>query len=325
MSELNLGDKERDCGIGRIQRVRLREVWSHEALDLTTWLEDNAEVIAEATGLQLNGVEREQPAGAFSVDLIAEDEDGRPVVIENQLEKSDHNHLGKLLTYLVGIQARTAVWIVADPRPEHVAVIAWLNESSSADFYLLKLEAIRIGDSEPAPLLTQIVGPSEETREVGRKKEEMAERERLRYRFFEGLLEHAKSRTHLHANISPGKYTWLGAGSGTAGVTFNYVVGQLNARVELYIDTRDGDESQRIFEALSGKSDKIEGAFGLPLEWDTKEGRRACRIQKTFATGGYRDEDDWEAVHEELAEAMAKLESGTQATPQEAVVASFLV
>lgn len=309
MGQLESKAMRGDKGIGRIQRVRLRQVWSHEALDFTTWLEDNAEVIAEATGIQLSGVEREQPAGAFSVDLIAEDEDGRPVVIENQLEKSDHNHLGKLLTYLVGIQARKAVWIVADPRPEHVAVIAWLNESSSADFYLLKLEAIRIGDSEPAPLLTQIVGPSEETREVGRKKEEMAERERLRYRFFEGLLEHAKSRTQLHANISPGKYTWLGAGSGTAGVTFNYVVGQRNARVELYIDTRDGDENQRIFEALSGKSDKIEDAFGLPLEWDTKEGRRACRIQKTYTTGGYRDEDAWEAVHEELAEAMANLES----------------
>lgn len=309
MGELESKATRGDKGIGRIQRVGLRQVWSHEALDFTTWLEDNAEVIAEASGIQLSGVEREQPAGAFSVDLIAEDEDGRPVVIENQLEKSDHNHLGKLLTYLVGIQARKAVWIVADPRPEHVAVIAWLNESSSADFYLLKLEAIRIGNSAPAPLLTQIVGPSAETREVGRKKEEMAERERLRYRFFEGLLEHAKSRTQLHANISPGKYTWIGAGSGTAGVTFNYVVGQRNARVELYIDTRDGDENQRIFDALSRKQEKIEGAFGLSLEWDTKEGRRACRIQKSYTTGGYRDEDAWEAVHEELAEAMAKLES----------------
>ena len=134
MGELESKATRGKMGIGRIQRVGLRQVWSHEALDFTTWLEDNAEVVAEATGIQLTGVEREQPAGAFSVDLIAEDEDGRPVVIENQLEKSDHNHLGKLLTYLVGIQARKAVWIVADPRPEHVAVIAWLNESSSADF-----------------------------------------------------------------------------------------------------------------------------------------------------------------------------------------------
>ncbi|MDE2928243.1 MAG: DUF4268 domain-containing protein [Acidobacteriota bacterium] len=284
-------------------------MWSHEALDFTTWLEENVDVLAEATGLRLSGIEREQAAGSFSVDLIAEDEDGRAVVIENQLEKSDHDHLGKLLTYLVGIQARKAVWIVADPRPEHVGVIAWLNESASADFYLLKLEAIRIGDSEPAPLLTQIVGPSDETRKAGRTKKELAERERLRYRFFEGLLEHAKSRTQLHANIRPSKHGWVGAGAGIAGVGFNYVVRQRDARVELYIDTGDGGENQRIFEALDLKREEIEGVFGLPLDWDTKEGRRACRIQRTYSTGGYRDEDVWEAVYEELAEAMAKLES----------------
>lgn len=295
--------------IGRIQRVGLRRVWSHEAHDFTTWLEDNIDVLADATGLQLSGVEREHSAGAFSVDLIAEDEDGRAVVIENQLEKSDHDHLGKLLTYLVGIQARRAVWIVADPRPEHVGVIAWLNESSSADFFLLKLEAIRIGNSEPAPLLTQIVGPSEETREMGRTKKEMGERERVRYRFFEGLLGHAKSRTRLHANISPSKESWVGAGSGIAGVGFNYVVLQRGARVELYIDTRDGEENQRIFEGLASKKDRIESAFGRSLEWDTKEGRRACRISKTYGSGGYRDEDKWGTVYEELADAMAKLES----------------
>ena len=103
--------------IGRIQRVGLRDVWRHEALDFTKWLEENVDVLNEATDLQLSGVEREQAVGAFSVDLIAEDEDGRPVVIENQLEKSNHDHLGKLLTYLVGIEARKAIWIVADPSP----------------------------------------------------------------------------------------------------------------------------------------------------------------------------------------------------------------
>lgn len=295
--------------IGRIQRVGLRDVWRHEALDFTTWLEENVDVLVEATGLQLSGVEREQSVGAFSVDLIAEDEDGRPVVIENQLEKSNHDHLGKLLTYLVGIEARKAIWIVADPRPEHVGVVTWLNESSSADFYLLKLEAIRIGDSEPAALLTQIVGPSEEARKAGATKKQMAERERQRYRFFEGLLEQAKEKTQLHANISPGKESWIGAGAGIGGVGFNYVVRQRDARVELYIDTGNGDKNQSIFEALSLKKERIEAVFGFPLVWDTKEGRRGCRIQKTFATGGYRDEETWEAVYEELAGAMANLES----------------
>ena len=309
MSEPDIKDKERGQGIGRLQRVELREVWSHEALDFTTWLEENVDVLAEATRLQLSGVEREQSAGAFSVDLIAEDEDGRAVVIENQLEKSNHDHLGKLLTYLVGIEARRAVWIVADPRPEHVAVIAWLNESSSADFYLLKLEAIRIGSSEPAPLLTQIVGPSEETRQVGQTKKKMAERERQRYRFFERLLEHAKSRTQLHANISPSKHSWVGAGSGIAGVPFNYVVLQHDTRIELYIDTLDGHENRRIFDSLSRKKETIENAFGEALEWETKEGRRACRIYKPYAGGGWKDEDKWDDVYRELAEVMSKFES----------------
>lgn len=298
--------------IGRIERVGLRELWQHEAHDFSRWLEENVDVLAEATGLQLTGAEREQSVGTFSVDLTAEDENGRHVVIENQLEKSDHDHLGKLLTYLVGVEARAAIWIVSDPRPEHVGVVTWLNESSSADFYLLKLEAIRIGDSEPAALLTQIVGPSEEALIAGAKKKQMAERERQRYRFFEGLLEHAKKKTQLHANIRPSKQGWVAAGSGIGGVAFNYVVRQRDARVELYIDTPDGDRNQRIFKALSLEKEVIEGAFGFPLVWDTKEGRRACRIQKTFATGGYLNEDRWDAVHEELAEAMVKLESAVR-------------
>ena len=86
--------------IGKIQRVPLREVWKHEALDLTKWLQDNIEVLNEPLDLSLSNAEREQSAGDFNVDLVAEDEDGSLVVIENQLEKSDHNHLGKLITYL---------------------------------------------------------------------------------------------------------------------------------------------------------------------------------------------------------------------------------
>ena len=302
-------NQDEDNGIGRIDHVPLRQVWPHEALDFTTWLQDNIEVLAEAIGFHLSSAEREQSTGAFSVDLIAEDEAGRAVVIENQLEKSNHDHLGKLLTYLVGIQARTAIWIVADPRPEHMGVITWLNESSNADFYLLKLEAIRIGDSIPAPLLTKIVGPSEEAREAGRTKKELADRERVRYRFFEGLLQRAKSQSQLHANISPSTHNYVGASAGFGGMSFNYVIRQHDAFIELYIDTRDGEENQRIFSYLFQAKEQIEGAFGSSLVWDTKEGRRACRIQKTFATGGYRDEDEWDAIFEELVEAMTSLES----------------
>jgi hypothetical protein len=113
----------------------------------------------------------------------------RPGIIENQLERSNHDHPGKLLTYLVAIGARAAIWIVADPRPEHVNAITWLNESSAAAFYLLKIEGIKIGESPPAPLLTLIVGPSEESRERGETKKELAERYTIRERFWAQLLE----------------------------------------------------------------------------------------------------------------------------------------
>ena len=151
--------------IGRLQRVvNLREVWEHEALHFTPWLEENIDVLNNEIDLSLSIVEREQAAGDFSVDLVAEDESGNPVIIENQLERSNHDHLGKLITYLTAIGAKAAIWIVEDPRPEHIGAISWLNESSAASFYLLKLEAVRIEDSPLAPLLTLIVGPSEEIR-----------------------------------------------------------------------------------------------------------------------------------------------------------------
>lgn len=293
--------------IGRIQRVRLRDLWSHEALEFTTWLERNIDELSEAAGLPLTVVEREGPVGTFNVDLVAEDDEG-VVVIENQLEKSDHDHLGKLLTYLVGVQARKAIWIVAEPRPEHLNVINWLNESSSADFYLLKLEAIRIGNSDPAPLLTKVAWPSEEIRETSAARQEWAEREKSRYRFFAGLLERAKPKTQLHANISPGKHNYVAAGAGITGVTYLYGVRQRDARVELYIDTPDPAKNRQIFNTLKSHQVEIESVCGFHPEWVDPQGTRACRILKTFESGGWRTEDTWELVYEDLTEAMARLE-----------------
>jgi len=186
--------------------------------------EENLDVLNDVVGLQLSNAEREKSAGAFSVDLVAEDERRNPVIIENQLEKSDHDHLGKVITYLTSIEAKVAIWIVAHPRPEHVTAVAWLNESSSASFYLLKLEAIAIGESEPAPLLTLIVGPSEEGREVGKTKKNIAERHPLRLKWWTQLLDRAKSRSKLHLNVSPNEYHWLGASAGVSGLTYNYYV-----------------------------------------------------------------------------------------------------
>jgi hypothetical protein len=239
------------------------------------------------------------------------DDNGNPVVIENQLEKSDHDHLGKLLTYMVNVGAKTAIWITPNPRPEHVAAVSWLNESYSADFYLLKVEAVRIDKSKPAPLFTLIVGPSEEVKQAGKVKEELGERGVLRKQFWSGLLDSAKKEgIKTHSSISPTAYSWLGTGTGIRGVGFNYSIRQHDGTVEVYID-RGGafaEWNREMFEALKKSKVTIEKAFGEPLEWQELEGKRACRIKKTITAGGYRnDESQWPEIHKEMAVNMARL------------------
>ena len=296
--------------IGKLERVPLREVWRHEALDFTKWLEGNIDVLGEVLDLSLTNVEREQDAGDFSVDLVAEDAAGEAVIIENQLGKSDHDHLGKLLTYLAALEAKIAISIVGDPRPEHVKAAGWLNESGLARFYLVKLEAVRIGGSPPAPLLTLITGPSEETTETGEKKKELAGRHEARLRFWAGLLDRAKQRTKLHANISPGTASWVGASAGRSGLAFNYVILKKGARVELYIDvdTESGEGNKRFFRALEAQKDAIEADFGGALEWDLLEGARACRISAPLDVAGWKDEAQWPAAQDAMIDTMIRFE-----------------
>jgi hypothetical protein len=308
-------EKMSPFNVGRLQRVPLREVWKHEALDFTQWLQNNIDVLNESVNLNLLGANRERSAGDFSVDLVAEDEGGGTVVIENQLEKSNHDHLGKLITYLTAIGAKTAIWIVSDPRPEHVAAIAWLNESNSADFYMVKVEAVRIADSPPAPLFTLIVGPSDETKEVGETKKEIAERYLIRKRWWTTLIERSVAVNKTHAHITPGEYGWIGASAGVRGLNFNYVVMQDECRVELYIDRgKDSDEeNEQIFDELYASRQAIDQAFGAPLDWERLEGRRACRIQYTRREGGYRSpEDQWPQIQDETIHDMDHLEKALQ-------------
>jgi hypothetical protein len=301
----------RSAEIGKIRRVPLREVWAHEAYDFTAWLEENLDVLNDVLDLRLVDASRELAAGSFSVDLVAEDEAGGRVVIENQLEKSNHDHLGKVITYLAAMEARAAVWIVSEPRPEHIRAVGWLNESS-ADFYLLKVEAIRIGDSPAAPLLTLIAGPSEETRRVRETKKEFGERHEIRLRWWSELLEKAKTKTRLHAAISPSRYGSVGTGAGKRGLSFNYDVAQHETWVELYIDRGHGQdrENLEVFEALRAKQEEIEQTFGRPLVWQALEGKRACRILAPIIKVGYRDpEDEWPRGHEQAIDEMVRLEA----------------
>jgi len=292
--------------IEKIKRVPLRNVWKHEAHNFTTWLENNIDVVSDVIDIELNNAEREISAGKFNVDLVAESSGGDIVIIENQLEKSNHDHLGKVITYLTVLEAKIAIWIVSDPRPEHIRAISWLNESSSASFYLLKIEAIQIGESNPAPLLTLIVGPTEEAREIGEKKKEISERNVLRKHFWTGLLAVSKSKTKMHSNISPSPYNWIGTSVGINGLSLVYVVRKHESGLELYIDKgKDSEEENtNIFNELHDNMSKIEEVFENSLEWEELETKRACRISFKVK-GGYRDKEEaWVETHNELVDLM---------------------
>lgn len=297
--------------IGKLQRVSLREVWKHEAYDFTQWLQENIDVLNTALGLNLINVDREQSAGAFSIDLVAEDEGGARVIIENQLEKSNHDHLGKLITYLTAMSARVAIWIVSEPRPEHVAAIAWLNESTDADFFLVKVEAVRIGESPAAPLLTVIVGPSEEN-SVRSQKKELAERYDIRHNWWSRLV--AQPTAKLHAHITPGPYSWIGTTSGVRGLNLNYVVTQDDSSAELYIDRgKDSEaENKNIFDQLQAASAQINANVPHVISWERLDERRASRIRVTIP-GGYRsDESQWDDIQLKLVAAMNALNAALQ-------------
>jgi hypothetical protein len=188
--------------------------------------------------------------------------------------------------------------------------MAWLNESGLARFYLVKVEAIRIGESQPAPLLTLITGPTEEAREVGDTKKKFVERYALRHHFWETLLERAKPITKLHANISPSDYSWISAGAGKYGLGYLYATTKHGNTVELVIDRgKDSEEeNQGIFEQLKSNREKIEKAFGGTLDWYSQDGVRLRRIRFP-QTGGYRDDEgNWPEIQDKMIDAMTRLE-----------------
>ena len=293
--------------IGKLTRVALREVWKHEALDFTVWLQDNLDILNEVLDFNLTSAEREKSAGSFNVDLVGEDESGRVVIIENQLEKSDHKHLGQVLTYVALLDAAAAIWIVKEGRPEHVKAVNWLIENTDTPFYIIQLEAVRIGDSPAAPLFTKIVGPSIESRAAGVVKKDLSDRHKYRHQFWTALLAHAKTKTQLHANITPGKYSWVGTSAGKRGLGWNYDVRQNEVQATLYIDTGDKALNTKYYEQLTKDRKAIDEAFGTGLEWQDMEGKRGYRIRKVVNTGGYRDVDKYDATIEAVVQDMMKL------------------
>lgn len=298
--------------IGKLEPEDLRELWKHEALNFTSWLAENCDVLKDQLGLDLTVVEKEKSVGPFSVDILAKDAAGRPVIIENQLERTDHDHLGKVLTYLANLDAKVAIWITSDPRPEHITAIDFLNQNVPSDtqFYLIKLQAFSIGGSDPAPLFTIEAGPSEERTASGEIKKDFAEKDKRRYEFFEQLLEHCRQKTSLFSNVSPVGYQgWVNAGAGKSGLAWTLSVTGKAARVELFLCAPTAEANQKRFEALHARRDEIEKSFGEALLWDFKEGRKQQYVKSRCPIGGLEQEAKWQSIQEDLVDRLIRMES----------------
>jgi hypothetical protein len=299
------------ANISKIEIIPIRQAFKHEAANFSVWLEDNIDALSERIGIELNVVEREKSVGSFNVDLFCEDENGNAVIIENQLERTDHDHLGKLLTYMINLEAKTAIWVATEVRQEHQRVIDWLNEATAADisFYFVKVEAIRIGDSPFAPLFTPLSHPDEQTREIGEQKKEFAEGHVLRQEFWTQLLRRSEGRTRLTENRSPSRDHWLAVAAGRSGINYNYLILKDGAAIDLYIDVGDQERNKAIFDALFAEKEAIEQDFGEALDWRRMDDKRSSRIVKIYrGHGSLHEQDRWESLQNLMIEAMIRFD-----------------
>jgi uncharacterized protein DUF4268 len=304
--------KQSSRGVSRLEIVPVRQAFTHEAHNFTRWLESHIEALSERVGLDLTVTAREQRVGDFSIDLVCEDADGGEVVIENQLARTDHNHLGQLLTYLVNLDAKKAIWITTEPRPEHQKVIEWLNETSSTDvgFYLVRVEAAKIGDSPYAPIFTVLSMPNERIKEVGETKKEWAARHHNRYAFWSELLEKSKGRTKLFSTISPVRFQYINMGAGQSGIYFAYTITRKRGTAELVIDKdkqEGGLKNKQMFDLIKKRQSDIEKAFGGPLEWDRMDGSRSSRIRKSIEGEPFEGAEGRALLQDQMIDSMIRL------------------
>lgn len=207
---------------------------------------------------------------------------------------------------------RMAYWHALPPNWTSMDYPSFLVERRKLIAKVVRDGFERLGapDYEPAPLAPQIIEPSDDGQEVAETEDDQSDRYDLRQWFWTKLLNRAKNKTALHANISPGHYSWLGAGSGIRGLGLNYTIRKHEGAVEMYIDRgkEAAELNNSIFDTLAASKDAIEKEFGEPLEWQRLEGKRACRIKKLITRGGYRDESKWASVHDAMIDAMIRLE-----------------
>lgn len=294
--------------IGKLKRHELRNIWKNEATDFTVWLEENLEALSEAVGFELNLVKREQKVGSFSADILAEDDSGEKVVIENQLEKTDHDHLGKIITYVSNLDGKTVIWISSEPRQEHINAINWLNTQTQLNFYLVKVEAISVDQSVPAPLFQVICKPDEEIKTAAAASTELTDRGRFNIQFWTEINKKCAEKLPGFTSRKPLKYHYHSMSSGKGGLVFVFLATSKYYGIELYIDTPAADLNEHILRQFEADRTAIEKEFGDVLEFQDIPEKRACRIRYVMADDVDVMELDQDKVQNELINKMIKFE-----------------
>lgn len=307
-----------DQSLGRLQSVDLRTIWASEPAGFTPWLAEpeNLVVLSETLGLDLELVTVDKEVGSFRADIVCRDIGTEDLVlIENQLEQTDHDHLGKLLTYAAGLQpgmqSVTVVWLADSFREEHRAVLDWLNEITDQDarFFGLEIELWQIGDSPAAPNFNIVSMPNDWSRSVAQAtRPELSERALLRKEYWTGLHDRLNALGGaVHGNRTPGHRQWMAYSVGRSGFS---IVAAINMRekyirVEMYIK---GDDAREYHDLLELEKDEIEQKLGYQLEWgDQLPTSRDRRISHYLHNTDPKDESDWPRQHEWLAKHLNKM------------------
>lgn len=300
--------------LARLERVSLRAAWRHEAGEFTPWLaqDENLQLLADALGLpELELVAIEHPVGDFKVDILCTDEAGK-VIVENQLEKTNHAHLGQIITYAAGVGAKKVVWLAESFRPEHVAAFEFLNQNTTEDlnFFAVEVELWRIADSPMAPSFNVVVKPndwSKTGRESARVAATTTPTKQLQQQFWTALVQYLEAHKVPVRPQKPLPQHWLN--SNPLGRSGFHVVSTVHSReryigAEIYISH---PQSKELFQKLLAQRQAIESELGFPLEWLELPESHACRIRVFRPDSDLADESAWPAYCEWLADKILRL------------------
>jgi len=269
-----------DVVLGKLEHVDPKTLFGNdEAGVFTPWLAENLTLLGEALGLDLQFEQREGPVGEFSCDIVAREVGtNRPVIIENQLGRTDHDHLGKLMTYAGGRDAAVVIWISPEVRDEHRKALDWLNRHTDddIDFFGISLEAIRIDGSIPAVQFRPVAVPND----LGKRPPTAAVSERgLIYKaFFQGVVDELRTKHKFTNARTANPYNWQNFSAGVSGFEYALSFSTDGLRATLGINTPNPERNRAIFDWLKLEKEKIVQDMGEDMIWDQRDGRRYIGI-----------------------------------------------